>query len=679
MENETGKKNRLAGESSPYLLQHSHQPVDWFPWGEEALVKAKKEEKPIFLSIGYSACHWCHVMAHESFEDNNIAKFLNENFISIKVDREERPDLDHIYMQAVEALTGRGGWPLTVFLTSNGIPFFGGTYFPPQNKHGLPGFHHVIQVVKRAYMDNKADVEKQAEELQMALNSVYQEKGTSSQADDQLLDKAYEKLRKEFDHINGGFSSAPKFPEPIAVEFLLRSYMRTKDQDALKMVELVLTKMAGGGIYDQLGGGFHRYSTDNMWRIPHFEKMLYDNALISKLYIHAYQATKNAMYKVVACETLDYLIREMRSPNGAFYASQDADSEGSEGKYYVWTKQEIDDIAGAKEADLFNRHYDITEHGNYDGYNVLTVADGRKLETAQSILDMKKELLRVRERRIKPGMDEKVLASWNGMMISSLAEAAATFSNKEYLNAAINCAEFMTHSLSESGRLPHTYKDGNTRLLSFLEDYAFVIQGFLDLHAATWSIEWLNLAIKLADNMIDMFLSDKDRLLYDTVNDGEDLFMRPRNLVDGATPSGNSSAAMVLLRLFDLTGEHQYEDIAQRSLLQMKEKMASYPRGFANWLCVMDYYLSKRVEIAICGHRDTDGSEKILNTIYNSYLPNRVIAASDPDRIERAGGIMLLQDRGSVGGRTAVYICSNNTCKEPIIEVEKLTSELNSL
>lgn len=679
MEKGKSGKNRLAGESSPYLLQHAGNPVDWYPWGEEALNKAVKDDKPIFLSIGYSACHWCHVMAHESFEDNDIADYLNENFISIKVDREERPDIDHIYMQAIQALTGSGGWPLTVFLTPAGKPFFGGTYFPPQNKHGLPGFYQLLAAVKKAFAENKGDIERQAKELQAALSNAHGAKDVPLQIGHESLTEAYRNLVKEFDHVNGGFGSAPKFPEPLAVEFLLRSFFLNGDPAALEMAELTLNKMADGGIYDQLGGGFHRYSTDNVWRIPHFEKMLYDNALISKLYIQGYQATKNVKYGDIACETLDFVLREMRSPSGAFYASLDADSEGSEGKYYVWKKQEIDGIAGTEQAGLFNRHYGVTGHGNYDGNNVLTVADGSKPEMARPVLDIKNELLKIREKRIKPGMDDKILASWNGMMISSLAEAAAAFSSKEYLRAAIDCADAVIRSLSTSGRLAHTFKEGKPGTLSVLEDYSFVIQGLLDLHAATWSVKWLNLAVKLADNMIDMFQGDKDGLLHDTVNNGEELFMRPRNLVDGATPSGNSSAVMVLLRLFALTGDPKYEGIAQNSLAQVKDKMTSFPRGFANWLCALDYYMSPRLEIAICGNREAEESENVIKAVYNRYLPNKIVAAYDPHSGEKVSGIALLNDRGSIKGRTTVYICRGNTCQAPITEVDTLITALDNL
>jgi uncharacterized protein YyaL (SSP411 family) len=679
MDKEKGHKNRLAGESSPYLLQHAGNPVDWYPWGEGAFNQAAKDGKPVFLSIGYSACHWCHVMAHESFEDKRIADYLNENFISVKVDREERPDIDHIYMQAVQALTGSGGWPLSVFLTSAGVPFFGGTYFPPHNTQGLPGFYNVLTAIKKAFAENITDIEKQAEELQAALSVVNRTTNASLQADRDSLTQAYRNLIKEFDYVNGGFGGAPKFPEPPAVEFLLRSYSHNGDPSTLKMAELTLTRMADGGIYDQLGGGFHRYSTDNVWRIPHFEKMLYDNALLSSLYVHAYQATKNLKYRDIACACLDYLLSEMRSAGGAFFSAQDADTDSAEGKYYIWTKKEIEEAGGSKETEAFKDYYGVTGSGNFDGYNVLTVANGGNQRLDPVLSEVKRKLLEVRRERVKPQRDEKILASWNGLMISALSEASAAFSNRDYLQAAIDCAEFITGSSGDSGILSHTWKDGIAGKNSFLEDYSCVIQGLMDLHAATWSGKWLSRAIKLSRYMIENFLCQNDGLLYDTINDGEVFFMRPRNLVDGATPSGNSTAAMVLLRLFDLTGDQSYEEIAKHMILPMREKMISYPRGFANWLCALGYYLSPRLEIAVCGNRKTGESENFVNAIYSSYLPNKIVAARDQDDRETVSGIALLKDREAVEGHTTVYLCSNKICRAPITALTTLISELKDL
>jgi len=678
MDKEKTGSNRLAGESSPYLLQHAGNPVDWYPWGKEAFDRAAREAKPVFLSIGYSACHWCHVMAHESFEDRNIADYLNQNFISIKVDREERPDIDQIYMQAVQTLTGSGGWPLSVFLTYSGAPFFGGTYFPPRNAHGLPGFYQVLTAIKKAFDGNITDVESQAAELQSVLRKVHAEKKSSVGSHQDSPAKAYRNLVKEFDHVNGGFGGAPKFPEPLAVEFLLRFYFRSGDRQALKIAELTLTKMARGGIFDQLGGGFHRYSTDNGWRVPHFEKMLYDNALLSSLYTHAYQATGNSKYREVACSVLDYLLREMHSAEGAFYSAQDADTEGVEGKYYVWTKAEVEQAAG-KEAELFNKYFGVTGSGNFDGHNVLTAAGTPGPQLSPQLLKIKSKLLDVRGKRSRPNRDEKVLASWNGLMISSLAEAAAAFSNREYLQAATGCAEYITGLSGDTGTLAHSSRDGIAGKNSFLEDYACVIQGLLDLHAATWSGKWLRTAVKLAADMIEMFLDKQDGLLYDTTNDSETLFLRPRNLIDGSTPSGNSSAAGVLLRLCDLTGDQAYGELAERLVTSMQDKMIDHPRGFANWLCAMDYYLSPRLEIAICGNRNSGESEEFIKAIYERFLPNKIVAAQDEATGEMVSGMVLLEGRHAVEGRTTAYICSNKTCKAPITGVEMLVSELNNL
>lgn len=677
MDKEKTGSNHLAGESSPYLLQHAGNPVDWYPWGKEAFDRAAREVKPVFLSIGYSACHWCHVMAHESFEDRNIADYLNQNFISIKVDREERPDIDHVYMQAVQALTGSGGWPLSVFLTPSGAPFYGGTYFPPRDAHGLPGFYQVIRAIKNAFDGNITDVESQAAELQSVLRKVHTVKITTSASHRDTLSAAYRNLVKEFDRVNGGFGGAPKFPEPLAIEFLLRFYFRSGNRDALKMAELTLTKMAQGGIFDQLGGGFHRYSTDNIWCVPHFEKMLYDNALLSSLYVHAYQATRDLKYRDVACSILDYLLIEMHSAEGAFYSAQDADTEGVEGKYYIWTKAEVEQAAG-KDAELFNRYFGVSGSGNFEGHNILTAAGMPGPQVLSQLLEVKSKLLEIRGKRVRPQRDEKILASWNGLMISSLAEASAAFSNTKYLEAATGCAEFIIGLSGVPGILAHTSRDGTPGKNSFLEDYACVIQGLLDLHAATWSVKWLEKALKLAGVMTEMFLDKEDGLLYDTANDGEPLFLRPRNLIDGSTPSGNSSAAGVLLRLYDLTGDQTYGELAARMLTPMLGKMVDHPRGFANWLCALDYYAYPRLEIAVCGNGKEGELGEFIRAIYDRYLPNKIVAAQDEATGETVSDIALLEDRHPVQGRTTAYICSNKTCKAPVTGVEMLVSELSN-
>jgi hypothetical protein len=669
--------NHLAAESSPYLLQHVTNPVDWYPWGDEAFTKAKKEDKPIFLSIGYSSCHWCHVMAHESFENEEVAKYLNGNFVSIKVDREERPEIDHIYMQAVQALTGRGGWPLSIFLTPEGIPFFGGTYFPPENRQGMPGFSYILKIMAQAYSHDRAEIEKNGVELQSALAREASPVAGETLAV-QTLDKAYEKLKKDFDFDNGGFGTAPKFPEVMVLEFLLKTAVRRKDKQILELVELTLRKMADGGIYDQLEGGFHRYSIDNQWRIPHFEKMLYDNAQLGSLYLHAYQATHNELYKKIACETLDYMIRELRSKDGGFYSSQDADSEGLEGKCYTWTRDEIDQIIGVEEAGKVSSYYGVTENGNFEGRSVLYVT-GRITPDKDLLARAKAGMIDVRRQRIRPGMDAKVIASWNGLAICSLCEAAAALERKDYLEAAESCADFIAGKMMNHGKLSHSYSGGKAGDQGYLEDYALVILGLLTLQGITFSNRFLNLAVLLADTMADEFVSKTDGLLYDTPNQSEKLFVRPRNLIDSPTPSGNSAAVSALLYLSVLTGGSTCKKMAEHSLLVMQEQVESFPRGFSNWLCALDLYLSDGLELVIAGQRRDRDSYKFVNAIYSSYLPNKVMCAYDPagDVVNR--DIQLINDRVMIDGKATVYICQQSVCMAPITDIRELSERLRSL
>ncbi|HEY0407881.1 MAG TPA: thioredoxin domain-containing protein, partial [Pyrinomonadaceae bacterium] len=503
--------NRLSGETSPYLLQHAHNPVDWHPWGEEAFARARAENKPILLSIGYSACHWCHVMEHESFENEEIARLMNENFISIKVDREERPDLDQIYMNAVQMMTGHGGWPMTVFLTPEGVPFYGGTYYPPVDRYNMPGFPRVLLGVAEAYRSQPDEITQSADTMLAELRRLGQARASNEGIAVELLDDAARGIARSYDAQHGGFGSAPKFPAPMNLEFLLRVYHRTGQSDALEMVEHTCRKMAEGGMYDQLGGGFHRYSTDARWLVPHFEKMLYDNALLARLYLHAYQATRNDFYRRIAEETLDYVAREMMDERGGFYSTQDADSEGHEGKFFVWTIDEVKEILGAEDGALFSSYYDVTAGGNFEGQNILNVT--RSIEDAAKASGVTVERLRealargrralfdARERRVKPDRDEKVLTAWNGLMLAAFAEAAAILEREDYLNAAKNNAQFVLDNLRREGLLLRAYKDGQAKLNAYLEDYAFFIDGLLALYEAAGELRWLEEALSLALTM----------------------------------------------------------------------------------------------------------------------------------------------------------------------------------
>ena len=684
---EESHTNRLINETSPYLLQHAHNPVDWFPWGDEALGRARKEDKPILLSIGYSACHWCHVMERECFENEEIARLMNQSFINVKVDREERPDLDAIYMEAVQVITGRGGWPLTVFLTPQGKPFYGGTYFPPEERHGLPSFPRVLQTVAQAYISRKGEIEATAEQVVAHLNRALEVQQRVEPLTTSTLSTAYVALKAMFDAENGGFGSAPKFPQPMVLEFLLRYHHRSGDKDALLIVEHTLERMASGGIYDQIGGGFHRYSVDARWLVPHFEKMLYDNALLSHLYLHAYQATGKQLYRCIVQETLAYVLREMRDKEGGFYSTQDADSEGVEGKYYTWTLEEIKEVLGEDEGELISRHLDITEQGNFEGGNVLsqvinTEALAEELgltseELEARIATAKARLLERRARRVPPHRDEKILTGWNGLMLASLAEAASVLDREDYLEAAISNAAFLMQALREGGLLKHSYKDGQAKGDGYLQDYALLCQGLLSLYEATFGEQWLKAAIELGHAMLDRFWDETHGCFYDTAHGQEALVVRPRSIYDNALPSGSAAAAFVLLHLARLTGDSDYERPTTAALRPVQELMTQYPLGFGHWLCALDFYLSKPKEIAVVGRLEDPAMKSLMNVITRRYLPNKVLAGGDPDELARTIIIPLLYDKGMIQNRPTVYLCESYVCHAPTTDPDALATLLD--
>ncbi len=678
--------NRLINETSPYLQQHAHNPVDWYPWGEEALSRAVEEDKPILLSIGYSACHWCHVMEHESFEDPDIAKLMNDNFVSIKVDREERPDLDSIYMQAVVAQTGRGGWPMTVFLTPEGKPFYSGTYFPPEDRHGMAGFPRVLTSLAEAYRTRRQEITDIGERLVVQIQREHAAIQATESLSEELLSQAFGNLATGFDTEHGGMGGAPKFPQPMVFEYLLRYHARTGTPEALEMVEQTLRLMAGGGIYDQLGGGFHRYSTDAVWLVPHFEKMLYDNALLSRLYLHAYQATGWAEYGRITRETLDYVLREMTDPKGGFYSTQDADSEGVEGKYFVWTQGEIASVLGEGLGRVASVYYGVTGEGNFEGANILHVPQepstvARQLamseeELLSTVQEASEELLEARRDRIPPAKDEKVLTAWNGMMLRSMAEAAAAFNRDDYLAAAVANATFLLGSMRKDGRLLRTYKNGEAKLKGYLEDYAFLVDGLLALYEATFNGRWLREARALVDGMVALFWNSDQEALYDTGSDHEELIVRPREVTDNAMPSGGSVAAEVLLRLALFTGEEGYAEKAVATLRPMAELMSLHPMGFGHWLCALDFSLATPKEIAVVGPRSDPGTRALLDTIFNRYLPNRVVAGRETEGPAAAGDTPLLEEKGMLGGRPTAYVCENYLCQAPVTDAEALAAQL---
>ena len=693
--------NRLSNETSPYLLQHAHNPVDWYPWGEEALQKAQQEDKPILLSVGYSACHWCHVMERESFENEDIAGLMNQHFVSIKVDREERPDIDNIYMQAVQALTQQGGWPMTVFLTPDGRPFYGGTYFPPNDRQygqeTMPGFPRILLTIADYYDNHRAEVEEQANQLADYLkqrsSTPLRSKGgiiPSGTIPLEMLNTASGELASEFDPVHGGFGHAPKFPNTMSLEFLLRTHQHrlrgeigskaTKPE--LEIVEVSLQHMANGGIYDQLGGGFHRYSVDVEWLVPHFEKMLYDNALLSRLYLHAYLVTFNPFYERIVEETLDYVVREMVSPEGGFYSTQDADSEGEEGKFFIWTTDEIETALLAEDARLFMLYYDVTRAGNFEGKNILhveqdaqTVADKAQvnLETLQASLKRSREMLfELREKRVKPGRDEKILTSWNGLMLRSFAEAARYLDRPDYLQVATNNAEFLLRELISDGRLLRTYKDGRARLHGYLEDYAFLADGLLALYEASFNPRWFTEARRLMDEAIKLFADEQNGGFFDTGSDHEALISRPKDIMDNATPAGNSVAADVLLRLAAFTGEEAYRRRADDYLRPIADIMVQHPQAFGHILGALDFAISQSKEIALIGDPQQSDTRALLEVINTRYLPNSVLACASLEDSESIQSIPLLADRPMKDHKATAYICQNFACLSPVNTPEEL-------
>ena len=676
--------NHLINETSPYLLQHAHNPVDWYPWGEEAFAKARQENKPILLSIGYSACHWCHVMAHESFEDEQIAQVMNEKFVNIKVDREERPDLDQIYMNAVQMMTHHGGWPMTVFLTPDAVPFYGGTYFPPRDRYNMPGFPRILLSVSEAYRDRQADIAETSKSLVNELRRLNETSTSDQTIEKELLDAAYIGITRSYDPVNGGFGGAPKFPPAMTLEFLLRTHVRTSNPQALEMVRHTAQKMAYGGMYDQLGGGFHRYSTDAKWLVPHFEKMLYDNALLSRVYLHYFQISQDKLAHDAIIGILDYVLREMTSAEGGFYSTQDADSEGHEGKFFVWEYEEVRTILAGEDAVLFCEYYDITPQGNFEGKNIPNVR--RSLEelasehgmpvshVEDSIRRSRAKVFEVRERRVKPDRDEKILTAWNGLMLASFAEAGAALNRQEYVEAARRNAEFVLSKLQRDGLLLRTYKDGVVKFNAYLEDYAFFIEGLTTLYETTAETQWLEPALALTDRMIGEFWDEANGGFYFTGNSHEELIVRSKDYFDNAAPSGNSVAAIVLQRLAILTERESYKNLAIAVLNQVADSARKYPSGFGYALSAMDFLVSKPKEIAIVA-TDRSSLDLFLTDIWGRYLPNKVVAGHAGDE-KSYPGIPLLRSRGLIDDQTTVYICENYVCTEPLVDIDALRRQL---
>ena len=691
------KHNRLIHEKSPYLLQHAENPVDWYAWGDESFEKARKENKPIFLSIGYSTCHWCHVMAHESFENPEVARLLNEVFVCIKVDREERPDIDNIYMRVCQMMTGSGGWPLTILMTPDKKPFFAGTYIPKESHHGRLGMLDLIPRIKEVWVTQNSDILKSADQITARLNQL-SNNSSGTELDKSTLRTAYEQLSGRFSEQYGGFGNAPKFPSPQNLLFLLRYWKSTNDEKALRMVVKTLQSMQEGGIYDHIGFGFHRYSTDSHWLVPHFEKMLYDQAMLSMAYIEAYQTTEKDEFKETARAIFTYVLRDMTDPNGGFYSAEDADSEGVEGKFYVWTEDEVRQILKGEEADLIINIFNVKKSGNFrdeasgenTGANILhlertltevafknkTSADElkKRVETARL------KLFTARNKRIRPHRDDKILTDWNGLMIAALAKGAQVCNEPEYADAAKRAADFiLTDMRRQDGRILHRYRDGQAAILANVDDYAFLIWGLLELYETTFDVHYLQTALDLNNEMIKHFWDNQNGGFYFTADDAEELIVRQKEIYDGAIPSGNSVAVLNLFRLARITADSDLEDMANKIMLAFSEDVKGVPSGYTQMMVGLGFGIGPSYEIVIVGNPQAKDTKEMLNSLRKHFIPNKVVLLrpSDqetPDIIRLA---RFTEYQSSLDGKATAYVCLDYACKMPTTDTEEMLKLLN--
>ncbi|HEU5347641.1 MAG TPA: thioredoxin domain-containing protein [Ktedonobacterales bacterium] len=698
---ETGQThvNRLISESSPYLLQHAHNPVDWYPWGEEAFEKARAKDRPVLLSIGYSACHWCHVMEKESFENEATARLMNSLYVNIKVDREERPDLDALYMDAVQALTGNGGWPMTVFLTPDGAPFYAGTYFPPEDRYGMPGFPTVLRRLAYYYTAERNEVEQQA----TAFRDFYRERDqnrlrlpdgvlpsevTIGEGD---LKRATARLLELADTEHGGFGGPPKFPHSMNLEYLLRQASRQSgDQAALILapVRQTLDIMAAGGIYDQVGGGFHRYATDAIWLVPHFEKMLYDNALLARVYLHAWQLTGEASYRRICEETLDYVLREMTDKAGGFYSTQDADSEGAEGKFYVWTPGELRDVLGATDAQIVEKLWGVTETGNFEGHTILHIAQTpaqvaaalgmEESQVHEAIARARAKLYEARSQRVAPARDDKVLTAWNSLMQRTFAEAGRCLNRADYRDAAAVNARFLLATMRKDNGLLRSWRNGQGRIPGYLEDYAALANALLATYEATGDAAFFVQARALVDEALNRFWDHEIETFFDTAADHEQLIGRPRELTDNATPSGMSLMAEALLRLAAYTGEQRYREYAARVLAPLTPAMIEQPLAFGHLLCALDDFVGPLDEVAIIGKTNHEATQTLLNVLRGLYRPRMVLAQAAPEDASAQATVPLLTNRPLVDNHPTAYLCRGFVCKQPVNQPDELLLQLTT-
>jgi len=704
--------NRLAREKSPYLLQHAHNPVDWYPWGEEAFAKARRENKPIFLSIGYSTCHWCHVMAHESFENQETAAIMNREFVNIKVDREERPDVDRVYMTFVQATTGGGGWPMSVWLTPDLKPFVGGTYFPPEDRYGQPGFKKVLERIAAAWKQDHGKIAEQASKIVEALGeSQNAQPETAAKIDNQLFQTAYEQLARSFDDKEGGFGAAPKFPRPVALNFLTRFYARDQKTEsgkrALEMDLVTLRKMAAGGIHDHLGGGFHRYSVDRYWHVPHFEKMLYDQAQLASAYIDAFQITQDRQYGDVARDILDYVVRDMTSKEGGFFSAEDADSffehgkpEHGEGAFYIWMEKQIDNALSA-DAAVFKFHYGVQPHGNapegsdpqdeFSGKNILierhTIAETAKHfkknedEARQLLARSREKLLSIRNKRPRPHLDDKIIAAWNGLMISAYARAAAILDEPRYIEAATRAAKFLRAKLydDKSKLLFRNYRDGRSQVEGFADDYAFVIQGLLDLYEASFDIEWLKFALQLQETQDRLFSDEKNGGYFSTSGKDKSVVLRMKDDNDSAEPAASSVAAINLLRLAQFRDDKKLGERARKTIDAFAPTLSHFASAMPQMLVAVDYSLSKPRQIVITGKVDNEQTKALLKEVHRHFLPNKLLILADGGDAQKYLGEKneAIGAMSPIDGKPAAYVCENFTCKAPVTDPKALSASFS--
>lgn len=672
------KDNNLINEKSPYLLQHAHNPINWFPWGEEAFEIAKKEDKPIFLSIGYSTCHWCHVMAHESFEDEEVAKIMNDKFIAIKVDREERPDVDSVYMTVCQALTGHGGWPLTIIMTPDQKPFFAGTYYPKMSRYNVPGLMDILFSVSKEWRDNRNKIMSSSENILSQLSTFFEGESTNSKLNSKVLENGYNQLQRDFDKNYGGFGSAPKFPTPHKIMFLLRYHKTHKDIKALEMAKETLDSMYKGGLFDHLGFGFSRYSTDNKWLIPHFEKMLYDNSLLIITYLEAYEVTKNKLYKDIAIKSLDYVFRELRDEKGGFYCAEDADSEGEEGKYYVFIPLEILEVLGEEDGTYFNDYFDITPGGNFEGRNIPNLLKNRKFNKEDAkIKDLSERVLEYRRSRMKLHKDDKILTSWNGLMIAALSKAYKVLEDERYFDYAKKAIDFIYENLiDKDGRLLARYRKEESLHKAYLDDYAFLCFGLIEFYESNFDVTYLKKAIDLNENMINLFLDNEKQGFFLYGEDGEKLIARPKELFDGAMPSGNSVAAYNLIKLARITGDANLEDMAEKQLNYICGALLSEEVNHSFFLIAASFALNPSKEL-ICLIKDKSDEEKIKDLLSEKQTFNLTVVIKNEDNKKEIEEIIpFIKNYDFVNDKSTYYLCEGKSCLAPLNDINKLKTLL---